>query len=217
MYAFLLLAIPCTLLYFLHSSLAKGSYWAAFSIGFFPAVIYCFIDEFFIFSIHRFTDSFAAYYAYTLIKDHLLPSLALCSLYFLISRRELKDRSFSLLVLLCAFYMIYMPYGVLTGEERFSSYLCFIKPLLTGASIIILSLSCIGLFQSLEKGTKSLAAAFAFGIPIALFIPPLAEGIWYLNDTSALYLAIAVGMSVLAILLCIFLCKIRGKTLDKSI
>ncbi len=217
MHTFLLLAIPCTLLYYLHSSLARERYWSAFFIGFFPSVIYCVIDEFFIFTTHRFTNSFAACYTYILLKEYLIPTLVLGSLYLLISKRPLEDRFFSLLIVLSAFYMVYMPFEVITSSERFSPYLNLIKPLNTCSSIIIISLSGIGLCRSLATDAKFLLGPFALCILIALFLPSFAESLWYMNTSSLFYRGISGFIVVLSIAISFFLHKIQEKTLDKSI
>ena len=216
MYTFLLLAIPCTLLLFLHSSLAKGSYWAAFSLGFFPAVAYCFVDEFFIFSVHHFTDSFPAYYAYVFLKEGLLPAAMLCTPYLLLSRRRPEDRSFALLVVLCAFHMVYLPYSVLTGTERCSPYLCLVRPLLSASAAALLPLSCMGLYRNLADGRKTAAVPFAIGIPAALLLPPLADSLWYLDMAGAPVLTVAGAMLALETASYIFLCKTRSKSAPAS-
>ncbi len=217
MYIFLLLSIPCFLLYFLHSPFAKGSYWLAFCLGFFPAIIWCFIDEFFIYTTHHFTDSFAACYAYLLLKDSLLPTLMLSSLFLLLSRREPEDRSFALLPLLSAFYMAYLPYTVTTGTERFSFFLCLVKPLLTCAHIALIALGGRGLCRCIKSGMKALAAAFAALVLLAFALPALAECLWYLLYSPVIYGSITAFLLACMVLLPVFLPKIAGKTLDKSL
>lgn len=218
MYAFLLLAIPCTLLFFLRSPLAEGkSYWLAFCLGFFPALIWCIVDEFFIFSIYHFGPYLDQVYLHILLRDTLIPTVLLCGPYFLISRRERSDRAFALLVLLAAFYMVYLPYGVVMGEERFSSFLIFVKPVLICAYIIMLPLCCVGLCRSLRTGKKPLAAVFTVGILGSPALPPLVESLWFLAYPRAYWLGTGAAMLAAAVILSIFLCERGSKTLDKSI
>lgn len=222
MYIFLLLAIPCLLIFYLNSPLAvfsggRRSYWLAFCIGFFPALAYCIIDEFFIFSTFRFTGSVAGGYIHLLLKDTLIPTLLLCAPYLLLSRREPEDRSFALLTVLAAFYMAYLPYNVVTGNERHSFFLSFVKPLLTCSHIIMLPLCCRGMFMCARTGNKALMVAMAAGILISPALPPLAEILWYLGKSTSGYVAITSFMLAGSIALTFFMCKMAGKTLDKSI
>lgn len=223
MYIFLLASIPCLLLYFLNAPFAaeagkrSGSYWLAFCLGFFPAIIWCVIDEFFIYATHRFTDSLSACYAYLLLKDSLLPTLTLSGLYLLLSRRPMENRTFALLPLLAAFYMAYLPYSVITGTERFSPFLCFVKPLLTCAAIELTALCSMGLCGSIKSGRKVPAAAFVLLILLALALPALAESLWYLHYAPVMYRGILAVLLAAAVAVPIFLCKMHGKTLDKSI
>lgn len=228
MYSFLLASIPCLLLYFLNAPFADepdaagtgtrhGSYWLAFCLGFFPAIAWCIIDEFFIYATHRFTDSLSACYVYLLVKDSLLPTLTLSGLYLLLSRRPMENRTFALLPLLAAFYMAYLPYSVITGAERFSPFLCFIKPLLTCAYIELTALCSMGLCGSVKSGSKAFAAVFAVLILLVLALPALAESLWYLNYALPMYGSVLAVLLAAAVAVPIFLCKMHGKTLDKSI
>ena len=227
MYTFLLLAVPCLLLFFLNSPLAgsradgqstrRSSYWLAFCTGFFPALAYCFIDEFFIFNAYRFSNELAPNYVYLLLKDSLVPTVILCSIYFLFSRREPEDRSFALLVVLAACYMAYLPYEVATGEERFSPFRSLVKPILTCSHIVLLPLCCRGLCRSLKGGSPLLSAAFVLGMLASPALPPLAETLWYMKGAAAGWMGITAAMFAAAVILPIFLCKTGGKTLDKSI
>lgn len=225
MYTFLLLAIPCTLLFFLNSPLAadKGqangrrSYWMAFCLGFFPALAYCIIDEFFIFSSFRFTDSLPSAYVHLLLKDSLIPTALLCGPYLLLSRREPEDRSFALLTVLAAFYMAYLPYCVITGEERNSQFLSFVKPLLICSHIAIFPLCCRGISACAKSGNKAALAAFGAGLLISPALPPLAEALWHLQRSTWTYVAITAFMLASLVLLTFFMCKMASKTLDKSI
>ncbi len=217
MYAFLLLAVPCLLLFFLRSPLAKGSYWLAFCLGFFPALAWCIIDEFFIFTAYRFVPVFSRIYIHTLIKDIVLPTVLLCGPYFLISRREKSDRAFALLVVLAAFYITYLPYGVITGEERFSFFRILVKPVLICSHIVLLPLCCVGLCRSIKVQKKPLAAAFAVGMLVFPALPPLAESLWFLAYPASAWIGTGVLLLAAAVLLSIFICEIGSKTLDKSI
>ncbi len=217
MYTFLFLAVPCLLLFFLRSPLAKGSYWIAFCLGFFPALAWCILDEFFIFTAYRAVPELGQVYARILITDIVLPTVLLCGPYFLISRRKPDDKAFALLVVLAAFYMTYLPYGVITGEERFSPFLTFAKPLLICAHIILLPLCCVGLCRSLATGKKILAAIFIAGMLISPAIPPLAESLWFLAYPAGYWIGTGAIMLATTVVLTFFLCKTDGKTLDKSI
>ena len=225
MYIFLFTAIPCLMLYFLNSSFARknagsssrSSYWLAFCTGFFPAVISCFIDEFFIFSTHRFTESLPSCYGYLLAKGGLLPTLVLGGIYLLFSRREMENRLFALLPLFAAFYLSYLPYTVITGAERYSPFLCLAKPLLTCAHIELLALCSMGLYRSIKGRSRISSAAFALGILSALSLPVLAESLWYLQYRPALSGGILAFLLAESVVMAIFLAKMRGKTLDKSI
>ena len=228
MYSFLFASIPCLLLYFLTAPFADepdaagtgtrhGSYWLAFCLGFFPAIAWCIIDEFFIFATHRFTDSLSACYVYLLVKDSLLPTLPLSGLYLLLSRRPMENRTFALLPLLSAFYMAYLPYTVTTGTERFSFFLCLVKPLLTCAHIALITLGGRGLCRCIKSGMKALAAAFAALVLLAFALPALAECLWYLLYSPVIYGSITAFLLACMLLLPVFLPKIAGKTLDKSL
>lgn len=221
MYTFLLMAVPCLLLFFLQTPAAtratRNSYWLAFCLGFFPAVAWCVIDEFFLFNALHFSRSLSEVYVHLLLKDILIPTILLCAPYFLISRRETENRAFALLVVLSAFYMAYMPYGVVTGKERFSFFLVFVKPLLTCCHIILLPVCCMGLCRSLKTGKKPLAAAFAVGMIVFPALPPLVEALWYLAYPRSTWLGIGAAMLAFAVILPIFLCEMGSKTLDKSI
>ncbi|MBQ7168248.1 MAG: hypothetical protein IJR93_15030 [Treponema sp.] len=217
MYAFILLAIPCLLLFFLRSPLAKGSYWLAFSLGFFPALAWCIIDEFFVFSAYRAVPALGRTYAHILIKDIVLPAVLLCGPYFLISRRKPSDRAFALLVVLAAFYMAYLPYGVISGEERFSFFCALVKPVLICSHVILLAMCCTGLCRSVAAKRKPLAVLFALGMIVFPALPPLAESLWFLAYPASAWIGIGAVMLAAAVLLPIFICETGSKTLDKSI
>ena len=217
MYTFLLLAVPCLLIFFLRSPLAKGSYWLAFCLGFFPALAWCIIDEFFVFTAYRAVPVLGRIYVHNLIKDILLPTVLLCGPYFLISRRKPDDKAFALLVVLAAFYTTYLPYGVITGEERFSFFPAFVKPVLICSHIILFPLCCVGLCRSIKAKKSPLIAVFTLGMIVFPALPPLAEALWFLAYPASFWIGTGAVLLAAAVLLSIFICEIGSKTLDKSI
>jgi len=217
MFIFLFLAIPLALIFFLASEQSKGSFWAAMALSFFTAIIFCFVDEFFIFATHHFTQNIAANFFYIYLKDNLLPSLLLSTSYLLLSRKEWSRRLLSLFPLLAAYYMVYIPYSVITGNERFSFFLCFIKPLLAISYTGFAALSASTAYCLLQnrdgvpadRSAKKQRAAY--GLIAAAFVQgavfSLTETLWYMNFTPLLWIGLSILQAVLLAALYLFASK----------
>ncbi len=201
MYLFLLIAIPVCLFIFFHSQENKARFAVPALFGFICAMIVCVIDEFFIFSIHHFTEVFMANFAYLFLSEIFIPSIILCAIYIPLSKNPAQIRAKSIIPLLLGFYLIYMPYKVITGKENAAFFQLFIKPVII-ICFIQAACSLAGLaVQSLKTGKKQLAIPYFSAVFIACLLPSLTETIWYMKISDIVWIVLAVIQIALAVFL----------------
>lgn len=122
--------------------------------GIMSSILLCAFKAFFLYSHRVIPYSISANVIFLLIRQTILPVFILLLLFFVFSRDEIEYKRDAICPLLLSFYMIYLPYSIVsTSEGLYSGFMIFIKPLLF-AFMILFSSYCFGLAINAFKNKK---------------------------------------------------------------
>lgn len=158
------------------------------------AVLVCGFKAFFLYSHRIIPYSFESNVIYLLVRQTLLPVVLLYGIFFAWSKDEISYKVEAFFPLLISFYMLYLPYTIVsTSEGLYTTFPLIVKPVLFVVMIFSLALSA----KHIEKTVKNKKYAFSviwaiIGL-VSVVVPSLLEGM-YILDMNYLLLLILSGV-----------------------
>lgn len=158
------------------------------------AVLVCGFKAFFLYSHRIIPYSFESNVIYLLVRQTLLPVILVYGIFFAWSKDEISYKVEAFFPLLISFYMLYLPYTIIsTSEGLYTTFPIIVKPVLFVVMIFSLALSA----KHIEKTVKNRKIVFAviwgvIGI-VSVLVPSLLEGM-YILDMSYLLILILSGV-----------------------
>ena len=184
-------------------------------IGLITAVLVCGFRAFFLYSHRIIPLSFATNMIYLLVRQTLLPVLVLYGIFFLISKDTVSYKVEALFPLLISFYMLYLPYTILsTSEKIITSFPLFVKPLLFTVMIFSLAL-CAKHIEKTISAKKYFCAAIWIIIAIVCIVFPSVVETMYILDMSYFLILVLSGVYSL-VLPVLFILSRLGKVIIKG-
>ncbi len=152
--------------------------------GLISAVLVCGFRAFFLYSHRIIPYSFELNMWYLLLRQTLLPVLVLYGVFFLISKDEVSYKVEALFPLLISFYMLYLPYTILSGMDHIvTTFPLFIKPVLFAVMIFSLGL-CAKHIEKTIRAKKYVSAAVWIIISLVSIVVPSVLETMYILDVS---------------------------------
>lgn len=145
-------------------------------IGFMSGILVCAFKTFFLYSHRIIPYSLGQNFIYFFFRQTFLPVVILYLLFFLFSKDDYKYKVDSCCPLLLSFYMIFLPYMIVTSAEGlYSGFALFVKPVVYTFMIIQVSYSIKRLVEAIvEKNVKIIVLQSLFGL-IYLVLPAVIE------------------------------------------
>ena len=192
MHAFLFLAFPMALIWYCttNSKYEVKNFIAPLLMGFLISAAVCTFKDFFTFSSHTWTENSFVTFLKLFFAESFFPVVIVSALFFFFSNNDTEYKTSSEFPLIAAFYAVFIPYVVMTGEHR-ETFTIIAKPLsylaLTFALTAFLSLSHF----ALQDKNKKLTVFMIISSFLSLIVPPLLETIWYYGANSIFMCVIA--------------------------
>ena len=140
------------------------------------------------------------------MRQSLLPVILVYGIYFFWSKDELSYKFKTFLPLMLSFYMLYLPYNIIsTSDLVFTSFPLFVKPVIFAVMIFSIGLFLRCLEKSLENKKYFFVVLWILVSVVCLVIPALLETMYILDINYALVLILSTLYCVitpLAFLLC---------------
>ncbi len=162
--------------------------------GLVSAVLVCGFRAFFLYSHRIVPFSFEMNMWYLLIRQTLLPVILLYGLFFLISKDTVSYKVRALFPLLISFYLLYLPYTILSGSEKIiTTFPLFIKPVLFTVMIFSLGLSANHIEKTVRAKKYVFTAIWIIVALISIVAPSLLETM-YIMDMSYFMILVCSGV-----------------------
>ena len=178
----------------------------AIFLGIIVAVLVCGFRAFFLYAHRIVPFSFEKNAVYLLMRQTLLPVILVYGIFFLWSKDELSYKIESFMPLMVSFYMLYLPYNILsTSGHVFTTFPLFVKPVIFAVMLFSITLFLHCMEKCIEKKSYVFAGLWIFISIINLVIPALLETMYILDMNYALVLILSALYCVitpLAFLLC---------------
>ena len=166
--------------------------------GAFLAALVCAFRTFFIFAHRVVPYSFAENFGFFFVRQILLPILILYGLFFLLSRDSIEFKVEMFLPLMTAFYMLYLPYTIVSSAEGlYSAFGLFVKPVMFIAMLLQLTVCVNGIKRSVENKKIVFTVLYALCLIVYLIIPAMVEAMYMVNTNLAVALFSALLYCVL--------------------
>ena len=198
MHAFLFLALPVALIWFCHtnSKYEVKEFSLPLIMGFLFAVVTCSFREFFTFTVTVWTEAWWLTFIKLFLKDTFLPCAITSAAFFFFSKDEWEYKTTCLFPLLGAFYMVFLPYTVMTGEKD-AFFLLIGKPLFILSLLFALTSFSGSAFFAKTDGRKAKCALMATIAFLVTLVPPAVQTMWYYGINSIILTA--AGLAFLAL------------------
>lgn len=145
-------------------------------LGLMSGILLCAFKTFFLYAHRIIPYGFAENVAYLLIRQTLLPVIVLLVLWFVFSRDDMQYKSKAVAPILLSFYLIYLPYSIVTTSEGlYSGYSLFIKPLIFVSMICIISYCANMVVTTFENKKYVILGLFVICLLCSLIIPAIIE------------------------------------------
>ena len=183
--------------------------------GLVTAVLVCGFRAFFLYSHRVIPFSFEKNMMYLLVHQTLLPVILIYGVFFLVSRDAISYKVEALFPLLLSFYILYLPYTILsTSEKIFTTFPLMVKPLLFAVMIFSLGLSAKHIEKNFSAKKYFFAAVWILISIICIVLPSVVETM-YLLDMSYFLILIISGVYTLALPV-LFIFSRLGKAIIKE-
>ena len=178
----------------------------AIFLGIIVAVLVCGFRAFFLYAHRIVPFSFEKNAIYLLMRQSLLPVILVYGIYFFWSKDELSYRIETFFPLMISFYMLYLPYNIIsTSGHVFTTFPLFVKPVIFAVMIFSIALFLSHVEKAFENKRYVFVALWIIVSIISLVIPALLESMYILDMNYALVLILSALYCVitpLAFLLC---------------
>ena len=166
--------------------------------GLVTAVLVCGFKAFFLYSHRIIPFSFESNVVYLLIRQTLLPVILVYGLFFLWSKDKISYKVDSLFPLLVSFYMLYLPYTIVsTAENVFTTFPLFIKPVLFAVMLFSIALGAKHIEKTLVNKKYFFTALWIIISIVNIIAPSLLEGMYMLDMSYLLILVLSAVYSAL--------------------
>lgn len=180
----------------------------ALFIGLMSGILLCVFKTFFLYAHRIIPYSLSSNIVYLLIRQTLLPVLIVYAIFLVFSRDTLEYRGEALCPLLLSFYLVYLPYSIVTTSEGlYSGFAIFIKPILFAFMILTVSFCAKKIFKAIEEKKYIFMILFILLALVYLILPAVIESFSIINEkilvrilVSLLYCFIPIGIQVLLFL-----------------
>ncbi len=170
------------------------------AIGLMCGVLLASYKALFLFSRRIVPYSFISNFAYFNLRQSFVPCVVLFVLFALIFKDTLKSKIEYFLPLELSFYMVYLPYCIVsTSEGLYSKYSLFFKPVVYAAMLFQCSISLKIAFEKFEEKKTVPAVIHSVIIFVYLLIPSFIECLFYLDDKFILPLIMTLAVSALPV------------------
>ena len=160
--------------------------------GLITAVLVCGFRAFFLYSHRIIPFSFERNMLYLLLRQTLLPVILIYGLFFLISKDTISYKVEALFPLLLSFYMLYLPYTILSGAEHiFTTFPLFIKPVLFTVMIFSLGLSAKHIEKTILGKKYVFTAIWIIISLVSIIVPSVLESMYIMDMSYFLILVIS--------------------------
>ncbi len=179
----------------------------AIFLGIIVAVLVCGFRAFFLYAHRIVPFSFQKNAFYLLMRQSLLPVIMVYGIYFLWSKDELSYKIETFFPLMISFYMLYLPYNIIsTSEQVFTTFPLFVKPVIFAVMIFSISLFLRCVQKAFEKKSYVFVGLWIFISIVNLVIPALLETMYILDMNYALVLILS-ALYCFVVLVPFILCR----------
>ena len=181
MFTFLVLLIPCVLIFSCIHSKEKVS-GAVSGIGFLLGVIFCAACAFSSFK-HRIPDfNLTSNIIYYTVFEYVVPVIVLFLIYFFGTKDSFEFRTKAFFPLCAGFYSVYMPYVIIASSySAFTFFELFVKPVLVLSMLILASAAVLGIGKASCQRKIFQIILYSMLTAVILFVPPCLNSIWLLD------------------------------------
>lgn len=163
-------------------------------MGLVTAVLVCGFRAFFLYSHRVIPFSFENNMWYLLLRQTLLPVVLLYGLFFLISKDTISYKVEALFPLLISFYLLYLPYTILSGAEHiFTTFPLFIKPVLFTVMIFSLGLGAKHIEKTIRAKKYVFTSIWILICIVSITAPSILETM-HLMDMNYLLILVLSGV-----------------------
>lgn len=160
--------------------------------GLISAVLVCGFRAFFLYSHRIIPLSFESNMLYLLIRQTLLPIMVLYGVFFAVSRDTISYKVEALFPLLISFYMLYLPYTILSGADHIiTTFLLFVKPVLFTVMIFSLGLSAKHIEKNINAKKYFFTAVWILISLVSIVVPSVLETMYILDMSYFLILLLS--------------------------
>jgi len=190
MYTFSFLLLPVALaVYFAQSE--KKTNVIVLITGFLSAVLVFAIKEFLTLSHRIIPFSFNPNFLYLFFRETLIPVVILYLIFFLLSKDETSFKIEAFFPLVASFYVVFLPYIVISSPVTKSAFELFAKPVLFLGLLIGLNTGISLLYKGIT-GKKPLIALGILLILISLPLPAITEALFLIDAAGFTYISLTV-------------------------
>lgn len=163
-----------------------------FLIGLGFAIVACAFKAFFTFTHRVIPYSFGQNLGFYLSQNLILP-IILCVAYFVISRDSVDYKVNCFFPLICSYFMIALPYGVIAGTETvvYSGYEIFVKPVVCLAMLYQVAIDLVLLYEGIKSKYVLKIILNVIFIIAYLILPAFLDTLYVMGVQFYLLLAIA--------------------------
>ena len=191
MYLFMLLLLPLILAAWIFYKREPHQIPVIFT-GLISAVLVCGFRAFFLYSHRIIPLSFESNMLYLLIRQTLLPIMVLYGVFFAVSRDTISYKVEALFPLLISFYMLYLPYTILSGADHIiTTFLLFVKPVLFTVMIFSLGLSVKHIEKNINAKKYFFTAVWILISLVSIVVPSVLETMYILDMSYFLILLLS--------------------------
>ncbi len=204
MYLFMLLLLPLILAAWIFYKKNPHMIPVIFT-GLITAVLVCGFRAFFLYAHRVIPFSFGLNMWYLLLRQTLLPIIALYGIFFAVSKDTISYKVEALFPLLISFYILYLPYTILsTSEKVITTFPLFIKPVLFTVMIFSLGLSAKHIEKTIRAKKYFFTAVWIIIALVSIVFPSVAETMYLLDMSYFLILVLSGVFSATLPILFIF-------------
>lgn len=161
------------------------------SIGVIIAVLVCLFRMFFVYAHRIIPYSFSQNFIYYLLRQSVLPVFIIYGLFFLFSKDNLEYKIKMCFPLLISFYMVYLPYIIITSSEGlYSFYPLFVKPIVFLMMIIVFAQCIKKIFETFNNKKYVFFVLYILLLIIYLAAPAVFDAL-YVIDTDIFIMSVS--------------------------
>lgn len=204
MYLFMLLLLPLILAAWIFYKKNPHMIPVIFT-GLITAVLVCGFRAFFLYAHRVIPFLFGLNMWYLLLRQTLLPIIALYGIFFAVSKDTISYKVEALFPLLISFYILYLPYTILsTSEKVITTFPLFIKPVLFTVMIFSLGLSAKHIEKTIRAKKYFFTAVWIIIALVSIVFPSVTETMYLLDMSYFLILVLSGVFSATLPILFIF-------------